>query len=152
MLEKLGILLITLFILGGCGKQRTAQESRTLLETDREFAAASLRLGPAEAFRDYMAKDALMLPDGGKPLRGRQSIYLRMQGGGSMQLSWEPREARVAESGELGYTWGTYKSESLSPGGDTVIRYGKYLNIWKKNSDGHWKLLVDMGNSSPPPR
>jgi ketosteroid isomerase-like protein len=33
-----------------------------------------------------------------------------------------------------------------------VAGYGKYTSIWKKQEDGQWKVLVDMGNDSPDPK
>ena len=35
--------------------------------------------------------------------------------------------------------------------GDDIISHGKYLNIWKKQDYGSWRLIVDMGNNSPEP-
>jgi len=32
-----------------------------------------------------------------------------------------------------------------------TVRYGKYVNVWRKQKDGKWKVIVDLGNPSPPP-
>ncbi len=31
------------------------------------------------------------------------------------------------------------------------VNYGKYVTIWKKQADGTWKFVVDVGNKSPAP-
>ena len=121
-------------------------EKEKLLQTDRDFARTSLEIGPAEAFKKYLDKDAFMLPNGAMPVFGRDSIYSDMIG--DYTLEWEPVDGDVAKSGDFGYTWGTYISRSKNDTGKEVIRKGKYLNVWKKNSEGSWKVLIDMGNTS----
>jgi ketosteroid isomerase-like protein len=36
--------------------------------------------------------------------------------------------------------------------GKLVTDYGKYATLWKKQKDGSWKVVMDMGNSSPAPK
>jgi ketosteroid isomerase-like protein len=40
----------------------------------------------------------------------------------------------------------SFKDES----GKTISDRGKYLMVWKKQSDGAWKVLFDMNNSDLP--
>lgn len=41
---------------------------------------------------------------------------------------------------------------STGKDGKPVVAYGKYNTIWKKQRDGTWKVVLDMGNSSPEPK
>ena len=41
---------------------------------------------------------------------------------------------------------------SYTKDGKPVIEYGKYTSIWKKQADGSWKVVLDMGNASPAPK
>jgi ketosteroid isomerase-like protein len=127
------------------------KENERLLQTDIEFSKKSVELGAAEAFRLYLADSALELPAGGEPVMGRDSIYSEMKGGHYV-LQWEPRKAEVSTSGDLGYTWGTYALTTEDAAGQTKTSYGKYLDVWKKQSDGSWKVLIDIGNQSPEPK
>ena len=68
---------------------------------------------------------------------------------GDYTLDWSPQYAEVAKSGELGYTWGTYSLTYMDQNGEEQKSYGKYLNIWKKQADGNWKVAIDIGNESP---
>ena len=130
----------------------TQEEARKLLQTDRQFAQSSLQFGAAEAFRLYLHEDALLLSDGSFPVRCRDDIYSRMKSGESSGvLSWEPQEAHVSRSGELGWTWGTYTLSWQDDQQQTQTEHGKYLNIWCKDEQGNWKVLVDIGNQNPPP-
>ncbi len=125
-------------------------EKMVLLQTDREFAQTSVELGAAEAFKRFLDANALQLPAGQKPVRGVENIYRQMKkGADSYTMSWEPQEGDVAASGDLGYTWGIYKVTVKNQDDSEINSYGKYLNIWKKQPDGSWKVLVDMGNQNP---
>jgi ketosteroid isomerase-like protein len=72
-------------------------------------------------------------------------------GHNSYQLEWTPEDGDVAVSGELAYTCGYFTATATEKNGDKKVSKGKYLNVWKKDEKGHWKLLVDMGNKNPAP-
>jgi len=138
--------LVTFVLLAGCSlHQNTHEETQILLNTDREFAQMSLEQGTANAFRAFLADSAMELLATGEPTIGRENIFSEMakDSSGSI-LSWVPKQAEIAQSGELGYTWGTYRL--LQKDKATVLGIGKYLNIWKKQADGTWKVAVDIGN------
>ena len=60
-------------------------------------------------------------------------------------LTWAPDAAEVSASGDLGYTIGTYRRTA---GGKTGT--GSYVTIWKKSSDGAWRVAVDIGTPPSP--
>lgn len=145
-------LSILLLAFTGCGNAPdTEADTNALLETDRAFAQYSRDHDAAEAFQRYLMPEAIQLPDGGVPIRGRDTIFTRMKkSSASYTMTWEPEEAAVAASGELGYTWGFYRVTFQSASGDTNQSEGKYLNVWRKNAEGNWRVLIDMGNENPP--
>ena len=67
-------------------------------------------------------------------------------------LTWKPIRAEMAASGDLGFTYGNYVFTSKNKEGKMVANHGKYTSIWRKQKDGQWKVIVDMGNSSPDPK
>ncbi len=66
-------------------------------------------------------------------------------------LQWEPVDGQVAASGDLGYTWGRYVATAKDKQGNETEFHGKYVSIWKKQKDGSWKWIVDIGNDNPSP-
>lgn len=60
-----------------------------------------------------------------------------------LMLEWEPLKGVVAESGELGYTYGTYRITEKSTGRQ---EQGTYATIWRKDKDDHWKKELDINN------
>lgn len=124
-------------------------ETQTLFNTDVAFAEASKSHGAPEAFRMYLAEDGLGFPSGSHVVRGRDAMYERMSVNTTGMLLWKPQHAEVAQSGDFGYTWGTYTY--TLPGEANPVGYGKYINVWRKQADGTWKVIADIGNPSPAP-
>lgn len=66
-------------------------------------------------------------------------------------ISWHANKAEVAQSGELGYTSGIYEMSFRKLRGGLFFDKGKYLMVWKRQTDGAWKVLFDVSNSDLPP-
>jgi ketosteroid isomerase-like protein len=126
--------------------------AETLRQMEGEFMKAAAEHGSA-GYMSYYADDAVELPNGTSLISGKVGIAKTMGflDDKSNHLSWTPVGADISASGDLGYTYGNYQFQS--PGQDgTVIEYGKYTSIWKKQKDGSWKVVLDMGNASPVPK
>lgn len=94
-----------------------------------------------------------MFPAGGEIVAGKAAIRELMApvfATPEHSLRWEPLGAEVSRT--VGYTYGRYVSRGTDQEGKPVTRYGKYVTIWKKQVDGSWKVVLDIGNSSPPPQ
>jgi len=55
--------------------------------------------------------------------------------------------APIAEGPE---SFGTYELSFDGPGGVRIVDNGKYMTVWKKGTDGSWKVAADMFNTSLP--
>jgi ketosteroid isomerase-like protein len=62
-------------------------------------------------------------------------------------LVWEPEEAKVAQSQDLAYSWG-YSSYTPAAGEPPIS--ANYVSIWRKQPDGRWKWVIDLGVLAPP--
>jgi uncharacterized protein (TIGR02246 family) len=62
-------------------------------------------------------------------------------------LSWQTTSVEVARSGDVAYETGTYVFTTVDKKGKAHDEKGKYLVVWKKRSDGAWKVAVDMDNT-----
>jgi ketosteroid isomerase-like protein len=102
----------------------------------------------------YYAEDAVEVPNGALIITGKANIA---QGMGFLddknnRLIWTPVGGDISASADLGYTYGNYEFHSKNKEGRAVVEYGKYTSIWKLQKDGRWKVVLDMGNSSPHPK
>jgi ketosteroid isomerase-like protein len=132
---------------------KSSRPESLLIELDRQFAKLATDTSIGKAFDQYLDDDALQLPEGGSAVRGRSAI---VQGLMSLdekaKLLWQPKEARMAKSEDLGYTWGLYQLILSGDPGKLQVHHGKYVSIWRKNAAGNWKLILDMGNGNPEPK
>lgn len=134
----------------GCAMPRSRVSACVLMQADREFARAAELHSVANAFREFAAPNAVSLPMGEAPVRGREAIHKSLLDVPAGALSWSPVAGEISRSGDLGYTWGTYQFRVREGDAPTAVRHGKYVTIWKKQPDGSWKYVLDTGNSSPP--
>ncbi len=111
----------------------------TLLRADRAFAEAAAK-GAAAAYAAVLADDARLHREGALPVVSKKAI-LRTLSAHPAKVGWLPVQARIASSGDLGYTLG---KEQVG------AEQGYYLRIWKKQADGSWKVVLDLFNSTPP--
>lgn len=53
--------------------------------------------------------------------------------------------------GDLAYVRGTYSMKLMPPGATAPVdEHGKYLEVWRKQSDGSWRSVYDAFNSDVP--
>ena len=143
----IAVMIVTLT---GCNDMiDTKLEAENLLNADKAFAQYSKENGAADAFKMYLLPEAFQLPSGQEPIFGRDAICKLMTPDDDYQLLWEPQSAEVSKAGDMGYSWGIYTYIYKNEAGEKVESVGKYLNVWKKDGDNNWKVIVDIGNSSP---
>jgi ketosteroid isomerase-like protein len=141
-------LIATLALPSFAANQKTGKD--LLFQLEAEFAQAVAKDGNA-AFVTYFADDGVELDDGGG-ISTRDDVRKQPPWPEGSTLTWKPVAGDMSASGDLGYTYGNFVFKSKNKNGEVVSHYGKYTSIWKKQKDGSWKVVVDMGNSSPAPK
>jgi len=125
----------------------------TLKQLEAEFMKAAAEKG-SEGYMSYYAEDSVEIPNGALLIPGRAEIAKGMGflDDKNNRLTWNPVGGDISSSGDLGYTYGTYEFRSNDKQGKPHVEYGKYTSIWKLQSNGRWKVVLDMGNASPSPK
>jgi ketosteroid isomerase-like protein len=128
-------------------------DAGALRQLEADFMKAAAERG-SQGYMSFYAEDAAELPNGEDVLQGKENIAKTMGflDDKNNHLIWTPVYADMAASGDLGYTFGTYEFRSKDKDSKPTVEYGKYASIWKKQKDGTWKVVMDMGNSSPAPK
>src|SRR2546423_7052569 len=127
----------------------TKATAETLRQLEGKFMKAAAEHG-SQGYLSYYTDDAVEVPNGAPLIQGKVNIAKTMGflDDKNNRLTWTPVGADISASGDLGYTYGTYEFSTKDKAGKTVVDHGKYTSIWKKQSDGSWKVVLDMGNSS----
>jgi ketosteroid isomerase-like protein len=120
--------------------------SDKLLEIDAAFSAASVKRGTGPAFKHFAAENAMAV-GGGQFIFGPKAIGQAFASEPGDVVSWIPRFAGIAQSGDLGFTVGDATFELVQFG----TFFTKYLTVWQRQDDGRWRFVADFGNSRPAP-
>jgi uncharacterized protein (TIGR02246 family) len=101
----------------------------------------------ASLLAQLFAQDGVLLGRNGKIFKGPQQILERqkpvMEGAGK-GVKATVTTVDVWLNGETAYETGKY-SYKYQEKGKPVIEEGRYVTIWNRQSDGSWKIIVDMG-------
>jgi ketosteroid isomerase-like protein len=152
MIRRPTPLLYGILALAGSGCQPAApatspaQVRQEIMQAERGFAAAVARQGVDAWVAAFDSNGAEITPQG--VIRGSAAIRAHMTpqlADTSVLLSWEPDTADVAASADLGYAIGHWKiTPRARP--DSMLAHGNYVTIWKRQANGEWKAVVDIGN------
>ena len=91
------------------------------------------------AFVSFLADETVFI--GESPLRGKKAVadaWKKLFEGPKAPFAWEPDTAEVLDSGSLAMTSGPV----LDAEGK---RIGTFNSIWRRDTDGQWRIVFDKG-------
>lgn len=115
-----------------------------IFETEKAFASLAKKEGVGTAFVTYASDDAVLNREN-KLIRGKQEIeeYFSNQAWDNIRLEWEPDFISVADSGDLGYTYGKFRLEKIDEAGESKMIEGYFHTVWRRQPDGKWRYVWD---------
>lgn len=143
-----GLLLILAWTTACSSSVNVGTERDNLMAQDRAWSQTTTDV---DKFMSFWAADAsayvpnMPISTGAGAIR---EMYTKMSSSPGFSVQWTASKAEVSNSGDVGYTAGTYQA---TMGG--VSEKGKYVTVWKKQPDGQWKVMEDIFNADagPPP-
>jgi uncharacterized protein (TIGR02246 family) len=158
-MTRFSVLMCCFALLGltsGCAKQtipdtREADE-RAVRECEIE-ASKAIAAKDLEGFLSFFADDAsgfypnMPIITGKDALRQAWKTVLAMPG---FSFSFELVKVEASRSGDLAWGHGTCTRTMNDATGKTVTDKGKYVIVYKKQTDGKWKVVADIGNFDLP--
>lgn len=141
VLRLLPALLFITFAGNASGRPTMAE---VVAQTENAFSARCLEIGIRDSFLEYFAPDAIHFDP--EPRLARPDLE-REASSTKVRLSWEPRIVRVANTGQLAVSTGPYVLQTQNGKSSS----GYFLSMWKRQVDGAWKVVADIGVSAPPP-
>jgi ketosteroid isomerase-like protein len=121
-----------------------------LLDLEARFAKDVAARGGA-GFASWFAEDGVTLGNGATPVVGKDAIAKSANWlAKDYQLTWTPTDAKMSPSGDIGYTWGHFEGKSKDANGNPVTNSGRYITIWRHETDGSWKVVLDAGANDAP--
>ena len=121
---------------------------KSLVETEQAFSKTAEDKSTREAFLQFIADDGILFRPTAVP--GKQWLLDHPAPASQKHplLAWQPVFAFVARAGDVGYTTGPWEFKGDIKD-EKPAAYGDFITVWKKQSDGSWKFVVDLGISHP---
>jgi hypothetical protein len=108
---------------------------QSLINAERAFAKMASDKNVAEAFLANINDESINIESNG--IVKMKTVWSARKPDASL-LAWQPLFADISSSGDFGYTTGPWDYRAIQ--GTEPIAFGDYVTVWKKQSDGLWKI------------
>lgn len=138
-------LLIPLSAAFAAGGSGDAKLDRAMARANSEWTVA-MKTGDAAIIAAPYTDDAVFVGYDGSCAKGRaevEKLYRSRFAKGGLAVSAKLEPRRVDVDGDVAYESGSGEIETARDGKTTVNR-GRYLTVWKRQSDGDWKVFRNV--------
>jgi len=145
----------SVLVLGGCAPKFDAtSESARLLRRDAEWADLASAGKNVDSIVSYWSDDAVIIEPGQPAVEGKAAI--RNYVGESLKtpgfkIHWVSEKPTFSPYGKLAYMRGTDEMTVPGPKGTPITLHLRGYSIWRLESDGQWRCVVDIANEAPSP-
>jgi ketosteroid isomerase-like protein len=119
-----------------------------LVDLERKFQQDARAHGFQKAFAAYLTSESRLHRQQMLPLTGKDAI-LSFLSQRPASLRWETIKTDIAQSGDLGYAYGSYELRD-NPESAKAIEKGYYVRVWKRRANGKWTVALDLTSPLPP--
>jgi uncharacterized protein (TIGR02246 family) len=158
-MRRVGVVLASAFVvavLSSAVGQQTSDVRATAEAAIRAADVAGLKAAQANdvagATANY-ADDASWLPPHAPIVKGKEAIrsaWAQLLSSPGLKIDWQITKVDVSRAGDMAYTLYKYEMTVGAPNAAPVQDSGKDMAVWKKQSDGTWKIVADTFNSDLP--
>ncbi len=151
-------LILALVVMGGCSlaspRFDPAAESDKLLKRDTEWATAATAGKDVDKIVSYWADDAVVIPQGQPTVEGKEAIKAYVTGSlqiPGFRIHWVSENVSFSPDGKLAYMRSASEMTVPGPTGELMTLPGRAVTVWRRESDGEWRCVVDIWNDPPAP-
>src|SRR4029078_11877903 len=126
-------------------------EGAALMQTSRDWARTAAS-GDLEQTLSFWSDDAIVMPPGQSAVVGKAAIREFLQRTSTIpgfSITWEPEQATVANDADLGFLVEGDRVTSAEANRALREQFGRAVTLWRKDSMGRWKRVVDTWNENP---
>jgi len=131
--------------------RRIVEPLMAMITTERDFSRMSEEKGIRESFTEFIAEDGILFRP--RAVFGKKWMHENRLSPSTTRplLVWQPIFAGMSRAGDLGYTTGPWQFKNDIKDAK-FSAFGTFMTVWKKQPDGKWKFVVDLGVSNPEPK
>ena len=134
----------------GRSEEAGTDSARAAIEQVNTLFSEAIARGDAQAIAKLYTEDAILLPERGELVKGRQAIgefWKTAMDGGVKSVTMTTLD--VGGSGDLAHEVGTVLLTLQAEGRPPATASAKFVVVWKREADG-WKIHRDIWNDPPP--
>jgi ketosteroid isomerase-like protein len=147
-----GCIALLSFTFVGTGAAADTKIEQALRDLDIQWAKA-VEAKDLDKTVSYYSDDAMVLPPNAAIATTKEAIrniWKDLLASPGLVFTWKTTKVEVAKSGDMACLSGTYELTMNDASGKPVNDRGKYVEVWKKQTGGSWKVAVDIWNSDLP--
>lgn len=142
---------------GGCVKQAhkgaDAATVKAAIAADEKAWQEDFKNGNLEGLAGHYADDAVFAASAGPAAKGSTEIrryFANALTDKNIKVTFASDQMDVAASGDLAYSRGHFSEQYTDPKtGKVMTTDGSYVEVYKKQDDGSWKIVEDFAVSDP---
>jgi len=124
-------------------------KKRPFRNLDAEYAKAA-NAGDAAQVAALYSKDAIFMMPETPAYKGTKGVRAHAQA--AIDAGWRNLKFKTIKSGSdggLAFNIGSVTMDRPSAGGTAKVK-GKYLDVYRRQGDGSWKIIATMYNTDEP--
>jgi ketosteroid isomerase-like protein len=131
--------------------RRIVEPLMAMVTTERAFSRMSVEKGIRQSFTEFIAEDGILFRP--RAVFGKKWMRENPLPPSTTRpfLVWQPVFAGISRAGDLGYTTGPWQFKNDIKDAK-FSAFGNFMTVWKKQPDGKWRFVVDLGVSNPEPK
>lgn len=140
------LVIVVCLMVHVCAQGQSALQE--MVKTEQAFSKTAEEKSTREAFLAFIADDGLLFRPGA--VNGKKWLLDHPAPATDKKplLAWQPSFAGMSASGDMGFTTGPWEFKGDIKD-EKPTGYGHFVTVWKKQADGTWKFVVDLGISHP---
>jgi ketosteroid isomerase-like protein len=119
-----------------------------MVKTEQAFAKMAEEKNARDAFLAFIADDGLLFRPGAVNGKKWMLDHPVPPSDKKPLLAWQPAFAGMSASGDMGFTTGPWEFKG-DINDEKPSGHGHFVTVWKKQPDGTWKFVVDLGINHP---
>ena len=141
-------------VLLSCSRSRfdPSTEGERLLRRDAEWADLATTGKDVDKVVSYWTDDAVVIFPGQPVLDGKAAIRAYVAGcfqTPGFKIHWVSEKPTFSPDGKFAYMRGSDDATVPAPNGGTMTLHTRGISIWRLDSDGQWRCVVDISNEAP---